>query len=71
MSAKGCCYDNACSESFFHSLKVEAIHGERFETRQQIRETVFEYVEVDYNRQRLHSYLGYKSQDEFEQQKIA
>jgi transposase InsO family protein len=71
MSAKGCCYDNACSESFFHSLKVEAIHGERFETRQQIRETVFEYIEVDYNRQRLHSYLGYKSPDEFEQQKIA
>jgi transcriptional regulator with XRE-family HTH domain len=63
--------DNACSESFFHSLKVEAIHGERFETRQQMRETVFEYIEVDYNRQRLHSYLGYKSPDEFEQQKIA
>lgn len=71
MSAKGCCYDNACSESFFHSLKVEAIHGERFETRQQIRVTVFEYIEVDYNRQRLHSYLDYKSPDEFEQQKIA
>ena len=71
MSAKGCCYDNACSESFFHSLKVEAIHGERFETRQQIRETIFEYIEVDYNRQRLHSYLDYKSPDEFEQQKIA
>ena len=71
MSAKGCCYDNACSESFFHSLKIEAIHGERFETRQQMRETVFEYIEVDYNRQRLHSYLGYKSPDEFEQQRIA
>ena len=71
MSAKGCCYDNACSESFFHSLKIEAIHGERFETRQQMRETVFEYIEVDYNRQRLHSYLGYKSPVEFEQQKIA
>ena len=71
MSAKGCCYDNACSESFFHSLKVEVIHGERFETRKQMRETVFEYIEVDYNRQRLHSYLGYKSPDEFEQQKIA
>jgi Transposase and inactivated derivatives len=38
MSAKSCCYDNACSESFFHSLKVEAIHGERFETRVQMRE---------------------------------
>ncbi len=71
MSAKGCCYDNACSESFFHSLKVEAIHGERFETRSQMREIVFEYIEVDYNRQRLHSYLDYRSPDEFEQQKIA
>ncbi len=56
---------------FFHGLKVESIHGERFETRQQIRETVFEYIEVDYNRQRLHCYLGYKSPDEFEQLKIA
>jgi putative transposase len=71
MSAKGCCYDNACSESFFHSLKVEAIHGEQYETRAQMRERVFEYIEVDYNRQRLHSYLGYKSPDEFEQQKLA
>ena len=70
MSAKGCCYDNACSESFFHSLKIEAIHGERFETRQQMRETVFEYIEVDYNRQRMHSYLDYLSPEEFEQQKL-
>ena len=51
MSAKGCCYDNACSESFFHSLKVEAIHGERFETRVQMRDSVFEYIEVNYSRQ--------------------
>ena len=51
MNAKGCCYDNACSESFFHSLKVEAIHGERFETRVQMRDSVFEYIEVNYNRQ--------------------
>ncbi len=71
MSAKGCCYDNACSESFFHSLKVEAIHGEKFETRAQMRETVFEYIEVDYNRQRMHSYLDYQSPEEFEQQKLA
>ena len=70
MSAKGCCYDNACSESFFHSLKVEAIHGEKFETRAQMRETVFEYIEVDYNRQRMHSYLDYQSPEEFEQQKL-
>lgn len=61
MSAKGNFYDNACSESFFHSLKVEAIHGERFISRAQMREKVFEYTEVDYNRQRLHSTLGYQS----------
>ena len=71
MSAKGCCYDNACSESFFHSLKVETIHGEKFETRAQMRETVFEYIEVDYNRQRMHSYLDYQSPEEFEQQILA
>ena len=67
MSAKGNCYDNACSESFFHSLKVEAIHGERFTSRAQMRETVFEYIEVDYNRLRLHSTLGYQSPETFEQ----
>ena len=42
MSAKGNCYDNVCAESFFHSLKVEAIHGERFVTREAMRQTVFE-----------------------------
>jgi putative transposase len=41
MSAKGNCYDNACSESFFHSLKVEAIHGERFNIREAMRQAVF------------------------------
>ena len=46
MSGKGNCYDNACAESFFHSLKVEAIHGERFATREEMRHTVFEYIEV-------------------------
>mgnify|MGYP000691651782 CR=1 FL=1 len=67
MSRKGNCYDNACSESFFHSLKVEAIHGERFISRAQMRETVFEYIEVDYNRLSLHSTLGYQSPEAFEQ----
>lgn len=55
MSGKGNCYDNACAESFFHSLKVEAIHGERFNTRQAMRQAVFEYIEVDYNLTRRHS----------------
>lgn len=68
MSAKGNCYDNACSESFFHSLKVEAIHGERFDNREIMRQTVFEYIETDYNPVRLHSTNGFLSPMEFETQ---
>jgi transposase InsO family protein len=71
MSAKGSCYDNAVAESFFHSLKVEAIHGERFQTREQTRQTVFEYIEVDYNRNRRHSANGFISPDAFEASKVA
>lgn len=66
MSAKGNCYDNAAMESWNHSLKVEAIHGERFATRAEARAQVFEYIEVDYNRNRLHSTLGYVSPEQFE-----
>ena len=71
MSAKGNCYDNACAESFFHSLKVEAIHGERFATREAMRRQVFEYIEMDYNRQRRHSAIGMISPEVFEAQMIA
>ncbi len=71
MSAKGNCYDNACAESFFHSLKVEAIHGERFETREAMRRQVFEYIELDYNRQRRHSAIGLISPEAFEARMIA
>jgi len=71
MSAKGNCYDNACAESFFHSLKVELIHGERFTTRDAMREAVFEYIEVDYNRTRRHSANGYLSPEAFEAKKVA
>lgn len=66
MSAKGNCYDNAAMESWNHSLKVEAIHGERFATRAQAKAHVFEYIEVDCNRERLHSTLGYVSPEQFE-----
>ena len=66
MSAKGNCYDNACAESFFHSLKVEAIHGERFATRESMRQAVFEYIETDYNSVRLHSANDFLSPIEFE-----
>jgi putative transposase len=71
MSAKGNCYDNAAMESWNHSLKVEAVHGERFVTRAIARSQVFDYIEVYYNRQRLHSKLGYKSPTEFELSNVA
>jgi putative transposase len=66
MSKRGDCYDNAAMESWHHSLKVEAIHGERFTTREQVKQQVFDYIEVYYNRQRLHSALGYLSPTQFE-----
>ncbi len=66
MSGKGNCYDNACAESFFHSLKVELIHGEYFDTREIMRRAVFEYIEVDYNRTRRHSANGHISPLAFE-----
>jgi putative transposase len=71
MSAKGNCYDNAAMESWNHSLKVEAIHGERFATRAAAKAHVFDYIEVYYNRQRLHSRLGYLSPEAFELAKAA
>ena len=71
MSAKGNCYDNACAESFFHSLKVEAIHGEQFKTRDVMRRQVFEYIELDYNKQRRHSAIGMISPEAFEARMIA
>ncbi|WP_426760245.1 IS3 family transposase [Enterobacter cloacae complex sp. 366F10] len=71
MSAKGCCYDNACAESFFHSLKVECIHGERLISREIMRMTVFNYIECDYNRWRRHSACGGLSLQQFENQNLA
>lgn len=66
MSRKGNCYDNACAESFFGTLKRELIYGRRFNTRAEARQAIFEYIEVFYNRVRLHSYLGYMSPVEYE-----
>ena len=71
MSKKGDCYDNAAMESWNHSLKVEAIHGERFVTREAAKAQVFEYIEVYYNRKRLHSTLGYRSPEVFEARQAA
>jgi len=67
MSRKATPYDNAVMESFFSSLKQELTHHERFKTRDEARSKVFDYIEVFYNRQRLHSSLDYRSPAMFEQ----
>ena len=61
MSRKGHCWDNAVAESFFHSLKTERVHHEVYQTRAQARLSVFDYIEVFYNRQRRHSSLDYQA----------
>ena len=59
MSSTGNCYDNAAAESFFATVKLEAIPEEIFASRQQARMALFDYIEVFYNRQRPHSGIGY------------
>lgn len=66
MSRAGDCWDNAAMESFFHSLKTECTHHERYMTRDEAKKSVFDYIEVFYNRRRRHSFLGYKSPEQFE-----
>ena len=66
MSAKGHCYDNAVAESFFHTLKTEETHLKRYRTREEAKLSIFEYIEVFYNRERLHSTLGYVSPEDYE-----
>jgi transposase InsO family protein len=65
MSATGNCYDNAVMESFFHTLKTEVVYFERYRTRADARQSIFEYIEVFYNRIRRHSSLGYLSPLDF------
>jgi transposase InsO family protein len=67
MSARGNCYDNANIESFWSTLKTELIHRQSFYDLPQARSAIFEYIEIFYNRQRLHSALGYKTPVEYEQ----
>jgi transposase InsO family protein len=66
MSGRGDCYDNAMMESFWATLKTELVHQQHYATREQAKGSIFEYVEVFYNRKRLHSSLGYKSPESFE-----
>ncbi len=66
MSRSGNCYDNAAMESFFKTFKVELVYQEHYATREEARRSIYSYIEVFYNRQRLHSSLGYRSPAEYE-----
>jgi len=68
MSRKGNCWDNAPMESFFKSMKVEEVYPQSYCTREEARKGIFEYIEVFYNRQRLHSALHYETPEAFEAQ---
>ena len=70
MSRKGNCYDNAVTESFFHTLKTEHVYFEKYETRDEAKNSIFEYIEIFYNRERKHSALGYKTPVEFRKLKM-
>jgi transposase InsO family protein len=71
MSRKGNCWDNACAESFFHSLKVELLYGEPLMSAEKTREVVFEYIEIDYNRNRRHSANAFVSPEQFEEKFVS
>jgi putative transposase len=67
MSSTGNCYDNAITESFFHTIKTELTFWNSYQTREEAKRSIFEYIEIFYNRQRLHSAIGYLSPVEFEE----
>ena len=71
MGSKGDCYDNAITESFFHTFKTEFVYFEDFKTKKDCQLKTFDYIEVFFNRERIHSALGYLSPEEFEQLKVA
>jgi len=66
MSRKGNCWDNACAESFFSTLKMEEVFHQTYKTQDEARNSIFEYIAVYYNRQRRHSTIGYMCPDEYE-----
>lgn len=66
MSRKGNCWDNAVAESFFHTLKAELVYLCQYQTKIEAKQSIFEYIEVFYNQERLHSTLGYLSPAQFE-----
>ena len=70
MSKKGDCWDNAVAESFFHTLKVELVHRNKFRTRDEAKRKIFEYTEMYYNCKRAHSTLGYLSPFDYEKNAV-
>lgn len=70
MSRKGNCHDNACAESFFSGLKNELTWDQDLSTRAEARSAIFEWIEVFYNRERLHETLDYVSQVRYEEQTV-
>ena len=71
MSAKGCCYDNAACESFFATLKKEHVYRNKFSSWEAAKSSIFKYIEVFYNRIRLHSSIEYLSPLQFESKQLA
>jgi len=71
MSRKGNCWDNAVMESFYRTLKVELIYLKKYEMRIEAKRDIFEYIEIFYNRERLHSSIGYNSPEEYEKMSLA
>lgn len=67
MSRKGNCWDNAVAESFFKTLKSDLIYGSKFETVKEAKSAIFEYIEIWYNRKRMHSSIGYRTPEEMEE----
>jgi transposase InsO family protein len=71
MSRKGDCWDNAVAESFWSTIKSELIDGTDYKSRKEARTSIFEFIEVFYNKERLHSHLGYLSPEKYEKMKEA
>jgi transposase InsO family protein len=67
MSRRGDCWDNACAETFFKTLRAELIRSKIYRSKEEARQEIFKYVEVFYNRKRLHSYLDYLTPTEYEE----
>lgn len=70
MSRKGDCWDNAVVESFFGTLKQERVHWRHYQTRFEAQQDILQYISMFYNSHRLHSYLGYKSPNQFERETL-